>query len=137
MGQPLLQFGQVVGKVLIDESLVREVHDEGLILAIRRSHQVHGRLVHRSPLLSHRAGVIDEQTHRNRGVGVFKKRDGLRDIVFQNTEIVLRQVVHQFAVVVQHGNVQVHFLHVLSNGVVAGSSAQLAVLRRRGGRVAH
>ena len=46
-------------------------------------------------------------------------RDGLRDAVFKDLEVVLLEVGHQMAVFVEHGDVQDHLIHVALQGETA------------------
>ncbi len=123
MSEAVTKLADVGGEVLVDESFVGEVDDEGFVVAVRGLDQVQRGCVNGGTLVPHRTRIIDDDAHRYWDVLVLEGRDGLRDAVFKYLEVVLLEVGHQMAAFVEYRDVENHLIHVALQGETAMRSA--------------
>src|SRR5208337_923055 len=97
--------------ILVEEVFFIEINDKYLVLRITGLYEVDGGGVHRRPLLAHGTGVVDDNAHRHRNIFPAEQGYLLGLAVFEDGEIVAREIGDQAIVIVDHGGVQHNFVH--------------------------
>ena len=76
--RPAIERDKVGSKALVEIGVIVEVDDESRILRVGLSHEIECGVIDGGPLITHGAGVVDEQADGNRLVLMTKGADALR-----------------------------------------------------------
>ena len=106
-------LGSTLVFILIEKIFIVEVHHEHFILRIAGTHQIERRLVYSFALFTHRAGIVNHDSHRHRNIFMTKRNNVLRLPIFKYKKVGTIKIRHQPQFVVHHGGVQQHFVHLL------------------------
>src|SRR3954469_6930396 len=136
--QRSLELFDISGELLIEVILVVKIHHKNLIVGIAGSDQIQSRLVDGVALLSHRSGVIDHNTNRNREIFLMEVSDFLRLVVLKYREVSLVEIIDQVIPVIDDRGVQRHFTRLSAEykTTVLAADRCLTLISRPGWRVA-
>jgi hypothetical protein len=91
---------------------IRKGHDEEFVLRVRGLEELDDRVTRAVDLVLHTSAQVKDHTQRDRGILARKVLDLLRDVLFEDLEIVLFQAGHQAVQRVGDGNADEHKIHV-------------------------
>ena len=108
IGQRLTQRADVTRELLADDDVGAEAADAHTIVGAQAGEQLVRRIPQQRQVPLHAAGDIQQQHQPDRLRSVVEQCDRLRRPFVADLELVLREVGHQPAVLVQHGDEHAH-----------------------------